>query len=305
MTNSLIPYSFIPGTKAKAQEINDNFIALANQITENKEYTDTKIDDVRSSITNDRAGTKLENTDLISNCVLDAPNGIVTYTGNTITVKNGLKVLIPDGRKDDGSLKSIEHTVEEDVLLTTTNNTTINAVYIAEDSISTAEIYQYGNITPVYSGGIWYNIEENKTYKYSSDSSSWEEFPCCVVAVYENTSDTVVNVKKVYPVGLLKENDIPTIIMYGLPDYQQAVSKTATANHTAPVNGYVFCAAETQQNNGKYLNIDSTGFMIGHHITGQHGWSSIMMPISKGSSYNVYNADTNTRLSFIPGKGGF
>lgn len=37
MTNSMIPYSFIPGTKAKAGEVNANFIALANIINTNKE----------------------------------------------------------------------------------------------------------------------------------------------------------------------------------------------------------------------------------------------------------------------------
>jgi len=35
MTNSIIPYSFAPGTKAKAQEVNANFNALAEKIEEN------------------------------------------------------------------------------------------------------------------------------------------------------------------------------------------------------------------------------------------------------------------------------
>ncbi len=35
MTNSMIPYSFTPGTKAKAQEVNANFNALADKIDEN------------------------------------------------------------------------------------------------------------------------------------------------------------------------------------------------------------------------------------------------------------------------------
>ena len=35
MTNSMIPYAFIPGAKAKADEVNANFAALANAITEN------------------------------------------------------------------------------------------------------------------------------------------------------------------------------------------------------------------------------------------------------------------------------
>ena len=36
MTDSMIPYSFVPGTKAKADEVNANFISLANFIEKNK-----------------------------------------------------------------------------------------------------------------------------------------------------------------------------------------------------------------------------------------------------------------------------
>lgn len=39
MTNSMIPYSFVPGTKAKADEVNANFISLANFIEQNKNST--------------------------------------------------------------------------------------------------------------------------------------------------------------------------------------------------------------------------------------------------------------------------
>lgn len=39
MTNSLIPYSFTPGTKAKAEEVNANFNALADKIDENNSTT--------------------------------------------------------------------------------------------------------------------------------------------------------------------------------------------------------------------------------------------------------------------------
>ena len=47
MTNSMIPYSFIPGTKAKAGEVNANFIALANVIEQNKSLTKDDILEVK------------------------------------------------------------------------------------------------------------------------------------------------------------------------------------------------------------------------------------------------------------------
>lgn len=46
MTNSMIPYSFIPGTKAKAGEVNANFIALAELIEQNKIIARSDIADV-------------------------------------------------------------------------------------------------------------------------------------------------------------------------------------------------------------------------------------------------------------------
>lgn len=52
MTDTLIPYSFIPGTKAKAQEVNANFIALADCITENTvSLNSSKLDKDLSNIT--------------------------------------------------------------------------------------------------------------------------------------------------------------------------------------------------------------------------------------------------------------
>lgn len=301
MTNSIIPYSFIPGTKAKAQEVNANFIALANQITENKEYTDSKIEETLSGVNSDRAGINLENTTLISNCVVEAPNGIITYTGNTITVKSGLKVLIPNGRNSDGTLKSIEYTVEEDELLTTSKNSTVNCVYVSEDEIGTEPVFQCSNITPVYSGGIWYNITENKNYIYDTDLASWQEFAGIVIATYENTEETVKNVKVVNPTGLLKQNDIFSIINMGMPDYANTVSKGVNTNYTATVNGYAFAFAETQQNQYKYLYIDNKSYTIGYHQQGHIGWSALCMPVAKGSVYKISSG--NCRLSFIPVKG--
>ncbi len=61
MTNSMIPYSFIPGTKAKANEVNANFIALADKIDANKSSCDTNISDV-----NEILETKADKTELIT-----------------------------------------------------------------------------------------------------------------------------------------------------------------------------------------------------------------------------------------------
>ena len=62
MTNPLIPYSFIPGTKAKANEVNANFITLADNITEISAETATKLNKDFSNISQSGLDFLKENT---------------------------------------------------------------------------------------------------------------------------------------------------------------------------------------------------------------------------------------------------
>ena len=61
MTNSMIPYSFVPGTKAKAGEVNANFIALAEVISQNNNSALDAIATINSTLL-----TKADKTQLIN-----------------------------------------------------------------------------------------------------------------------------------------------------------------------------------------------------------------------------------------------
>lgn len=50
MTNPIIPYSFVPGTKAKAQEINANFVSVADRIQSDKDFVNQKVLDIETAI---------------------------------------------------------------------------------------------------------------------------------------------------------------------------------------------------------------------------------------------------------------
>lgn len=52
MTNSIIPYVFTAGTKAKASEVNANFSAVAEEITSNKTSADNAINNINNNINN-------------------------------------------------------------------------------------------------------------------------------------------------------------------------------------------------------------------------------------------------------------
>jgi hypothetical protein len=72
----MIPYSFIPGTKAKASEVNANFIALADTITKNKETAYDDILDVKELMKD-----KADKDELITNfTVSTAETDLNDYT---------------------------------------------------------------------------------------------------------------------------------------------------------------------------------------------------------------------------------
>lgn len=226
MTNSLIPYSFVPGTKAKAQEVNANFIALAGQISENKTDTDNqlssleetiteRIDSVESSLASNYADNNLANTGLVTNTVVEAPNGIADYDSQTINVKSGLKVLIPDGKTDDGKLKNIEYTTENIITKTVTNLTNVNSVIFLSNSgeidIAQDSYVFYKNTTPstLTTATRWYNTDENQWYKYDTTTSEWVALSIVPIALAVwNANSVISSLTCSNPINLVKVSDL-------------------------------------------------------------------------------------------------
>lgn len=66
MANSMIPYSFIPGTKARANEVNANFLALAEQIQQNKNTSSQNVEEIKETL-----DTKADKTDLITEFTIE------------------------------------------------------------------------------------------------------------------------------------------------------------------------------------------------------------------------------------------
>lgn len=65
MTNSMIPYTFTPGTKAKANEINANFVSLANYIEQNKNSATNDVKAIETTLQ-----TKADKSELVNDYVV-------------------------------------------------------------------------------------------------------------------------------------------------------------------------------------------------------------------------------------------
>lgn len=57
----------------------------------------------------------------ITDSIIDAPNGVVTYTEQSVTVKNGLKVLFSNGLNKNNTYKNIEATLDQDLIMDLSN----------------------------------------------------------------------------------------------------------------------------------------------------------------------------------------
>lgn len=183
-----IPNSFIPGTKAKAQEVNENFNYILEQVSNSasKDFSDLT----------EEAEKHFVNKNQLTNCILEAPNGVATYAGSTITIKEGLKILIPNGRKADGTLNNIEYTFTNDVTMTAGTGTSCFYAFAGEIFRSTSEgSYIISDNTPkkVSTYATWFSPKDNIMKKTSDGGSSWQTVKCALIGKYTiNTSNNQI-----------------------------------------------------------------------------------------------------------------
>ena len=308
--NSLIPYSFTPGAKAKAQEVNANFIALAEKIEENRQYTTTQIaetveqiEEVTAESETKKADKNLGNTNLITNCVLEQPNGVVTVSENIITVKSGLKLLIPDGFNDDGTVKNIVYEVEEDTPVTTVSNSEVNCIYVTPDGCFYATAYYTTEQDPITKQGIWYKHSENKTYLYKADTQTWESINAAVVALYSNASDTVSILEMAKPVRLLNFSDKYSIINWLMPVYNQRVGKSFYTTYMASRGGYLYVFGAGQGSQYQTVTINGVAYNINWVLHGTQAGNTTIFLLRRGDTYYVSGNFYKSEIYFIPVEG--
>lgn len=144
------------------------------------------------------------NKRMISNCILEAPNGVIDFTvgGTTLTVKNGLKVLLPYGRNSDLTLNHNEFTVAAD------NSMTINSawpspipVFLSYDGTLTVAVRYYEQEEePTTLDYFWYSTTENKMYRKLNGSVY--QLPAICLGVLTHTQGVIDNLSLKYPVML-------------------------------------------------------------------------------------------------------
>jgi hypothetical protein len=192
------------------------------------------------------------NKSQITNCILEAPNGIATYSGNVVTVKEGLKVLIPNGRNTDGTLNNIQFTLPEDVTLTEQNGA--RTIFVGNDEIiphvrsCQTDRIQYLDYLPTtvetnnlhkcfnYKTNLWYAT-------YGSTTANWELDPAIPIADVTVVSNEIISFKPKYQLNIIDKNMTDMLIdgQWVSKNYviAQNVSTTGSTNLTYSLSDYL------------------------------------------------------------------
>ena len=197
MTDVLIPYSFVPGTKAMANEVNANFIALAKGVEDCKSFATQSIDDFNVEMEtrlDEAIGGKLEinfaNSVNITNCILEIPQRIKLELNNgVLTLKAGSEVIVPNGVGVFDEIK-ITNDLMASYAFSTAGQTFLyynnqeNALFVEHPS------YNIGSGNTGTSDGTYYYTDSNYVVRRSGGANSFtSSFPLAKITV---TSDNII-----------------------------------------------------------------------------------------------------------------
>lgn len=235
ITTLNIPYYFTPGTKAKAQEVNADFNYVLEQMG-------NKVSSDFSNLSED-AEKYFINKSQITNCILEAPNGVASYSGNTVTLKSGLKVLIPNGRNADGTLKNIEYTLTSNISKTIDAETS-RFLFLSSDStepITWGSAYIISTVQPTPSKfAVWYNPDENFMYEnYYNERGTFTRVPYTFIGLCSASNNSISFVSPQKPISLAKECDIDGRWVYAASDLLKNITVQSKASYTVDLSSYL------------------------------------------------------------------
>lgn len=259
----------------------------------------------------------------ITNNILEAPNGILSYSGNVLTAHEGLKCLVPNGRNTDGTLKNFELTLSSDVTRTFTSSMNdILVIYLECSQASTdtsnwtigyrtagqTQFFMQPN-QPIGNEWTWYDTDNNvwKTNAVGTISNDW-----CVPLGYATVvNGEVTECVPFNPTSLLSWSDQQQIIGWGIPYYAQQQTIYVNTIYQAKVDGYVYATATNSYmgSMGLFAGYDASNlsWLLAHwgdDYNGNTKYGCVSAFIPRGMYYSIGSTDVETiNAHFVPLKG--
>lgn len=150
------------------------------------------------------------------------------YIGSTVFVLPGVKGLIPNGKNEDGSLKSVEFETSNVLTCTDTNTLKTTHWFICN-----------GNYLELWDTVDWIGYNEKENTIYNKQTGAKISYCVCGTLNYEGTNKITSFTPKT-PFHALDYNDKSTVSGWSMPSnkYITLTLGASGATYTAPANGY-------------------------------------------------------------------
>ena len=244
-----------------------------------------------------RSDNNFLNKTQITNCILSAPNGVATYSGSTITIKQGLKILIPNGRNADKTLNNIENILPNDIsrdVGTSPNGTYIVLVNKYEEVYSIDYVllktYYESSVKPTSSTARrWLDTENN--YMYLIEYGAQKQAFSTKVLTFVLEDGQITALFPYQPVELAKQQDIDGMWVTKTLKVIDNINFSATYKEVFDVSDYL-------PNDGNVYEVALNGYGVSgnspYNVTGvlvSGGYmGAFLFKTETSSIYGMYDA---------------
>lgn len=164
--------AIIPDDICTDIELETKLLTKADKATTLKGYN------IEDAYTKDEVESLIQlfNEDKVTDIIIDAPNGVASYTETSLTIQSGLKVLFSDGLLEDYSYKNILGIVPKDITIDTSK-------------LDYNEIYKEFYLVLIYNNGLMYStILPKSLYK----TIVAETIPSTEVGYIKNINENII-----------------------------------------------------------------------------------------------------------------
>lgn len=323
MSEFSIPYEFVAGTKAKAEEVNENFNAIKAELAQkaSKEGSATTQLSVADATLDEHAVNKSQLDEMSSELKTQIESKTTTFcakSGNTTNGEADLfenTTLIITPKVGDGSGDNYKPLVIANYKGEISTRTSLNTISMTGKSDGIYNIFvpiegnayvlkntiHYKAATPtMLENDVWLDIgtEPIKAFKYNgSDNIECNDVPIGTVK-FENGVITKVSTNP-YNQNKYNVNSLTYDWTKMMPDYSKGINKSKKVTYTATENGWGTTHGSLYLTN---CEIKVNGVVV-NAMYGQNDgcpYAQVTSPIPKGATYSLDGAT----MKFYPCIGG-
>lgn len=313
MTDYLTLTEFVPGTKAKAQEVNANFLALKDAVNQKAAMVgdSTQTFNVANATAGSHAVNKTQLDSLSTNLTTEINKSGTKFcvkSGNTTAGKGDLfsYSVLTITPKIGGAYPSLVFSDYRGVKTTVSSASTISMsgkpngvhnIFIKPDGTFYTlnnTIYRQAARPTMLSGDIWFNFCGEPFHCIKYDGTNDIEFldtPLGKVTI----AGGAITAIETFPFNQNGYDININSFTTKKYDYANRVSKSSDVNYTAESDGLLFCyGGDINSTSGIY--IQGVLYLInGADGMGVYGGGAL--PVFKGQTYNFYSCSS---CYFVP-----